>query len=476
MKIQNFLTIVTASIECVFFAGIIYGWPSLEFVLLKEGYFSYLCNGTSKNSTLYTNVGNKTLSCPASNSKLNLVFTIGTSAMMILLPVGGYIFDRFGTWVYRTGATLMLTLGVAVMAIATPETADLLFVGVTFIGIGGLNLLVSNIKVAALCPSFRASFVTLYNGSYDSGAIMFFIFKTLHDSGLYKLKDILIVYCFCTLYCWVITYTLRPKKWFSETEVQPKYGVFQWGSKCGKEKDDSKETDRILGQDNEDNTTELPNSDVENELDNRSLKECICTNMFLTTQIFMSSLNLIVVYFLGSYETWLKSFVKPNEVSTLTSTLGVLLLLGIVVAPLNGLTTDLVKKLCLKIGYNRYKSTWLGLFAATAISTLFAVLFTLCLALHQVYPAFFLFILMRSFLYASNTAVIAIAFPFRHFGTLLGISMMISGITALGQFGIFFLAVKYDPDFTTINYIMIGVAALTVVHPLDVLSQVFKVP
>lgn len=53
LSVQRCLTFTTGLVECLCFAGAVFGWASLVFVLKEEGYFSSLCvNGTGVNGTL----------------------------------------------------------------------------------------------------------------------------------------------------------------------------------------------------------------------------------------------------------------------------------------------------------------------------------------------------------------------------------------------------------------------------------------
>ena len=43
MRVRYKLTLVTGLLECLCFAGVVFGWASLVFVLKTDGYFSDLC-------------------------------------------------------------------------------------------------------------------------------------------------------------------------------------------------------------------------------------------------------------------------------------------------------------------------------------------------------------------------------------------------------------------------------------------------
>lgn len=52
MRVRYSLTFASGLVECLCFAGAVFGWASLVFVLKTEGFFSSLCvNATGANAT-----------------------------------------------------------------------------------------------------------------------------------------------------------------------------------------------------------------------------------------------------------------------------------------------------------------------------------------------------------------------------------------------------------------------------------------
>lgn len=52
MRVRYSLTFASGLVECLCFAGAVFGWASLVFVLKTEGFFSSLCvNTTGVNAT-----------------------------------------------------------------------------------------------------------------------------------------------------------------------------------------------------------------------------------------------------------------------------------------------------------------------------------------------------------------------------------------------------------------------------------------
>lgn len=64
-RVRYKLTLVTGLLECLCFAGVVFGWASLVFVLKTDGYFSDLCvNVTEANVTTYKGENEKYLEFP----------------------------------------------------------------------------------------------------------------------------------------------------------------------------------------------------------------------------------------------------------------------------------------------------------------------------------------------------------------------------------------------------------------------------
>lgn len=51
LSVRRYLTFATGLVECLCFAGAVFGWASLVFVVKEEGYFSSLCVNTTVNGT-----------------------------------------------------------------------------------------------------------------------------------------------------------------------------------------------------------------------------------------------------------------------------------------------------------------------------------------------------------------------------------------------------------------------------------------
>ncbi|KAJ8343139.1 hypothetical protein AAFF_G00248440, partial [Aldrovandia affinis] len=101
----RWVTLLSGLVECLFFAGIAFGWASLAVILKREGYFSDLCiNTTGANSSVYTD-------CSGQDEQLSLVFTIASMMSRFITLPNGFFFDHFGTMTTRILAILVFTTG-----------------------------------------------------------------------------------------------------------------------------------------------------------------------------------------------------------------------------------------------------------------------------------------------------------------------------------------------------------------------------
>uniref|UniRef100_H2ZQX8 Major facilitator superfamily (MFS) profile domain-containing protein n=1 Tax=Ciona savignyi TaxID=51511 RepID=H2ZQX8_CIOSA len=447
---MHYLSIFSACFENTFFSGAIYGWPALEYVLKNEGYFSDLC----QNNTNLT-------SCEKSEYQFSSIFTISTSIMVILAPLNGYTFDKLGTWVHRSIASTLFTLGAILLAASSPKNSNLLYPGAIFIAIGGINFLISNVQLGNPAGSGRSTVMAFVNGSYDSAAILFLIVKLLYDSGVI-LRSILIVYAALTIYPWIITFTLMPRHSFPfpMTSLDYKYGIFEL-------KDAFRQ---YLITKNE--VVEI-NNELETTVqeDGKTLLQCIFSPIFWTNCFYFSLLHLRLIVFFGGSIQWLSGFNNSSEISNLTNVLGIMLCFGIFVAPLNGLLMDFVVSFNVGRGISAAKSRWRAVFASCLTTTLLAVIFSIAASQQNAYATFVLLLLARAFVYASNTAFLAFTFPSNHFGKLLGLTMMISGIVGLSSLGFLRLATLYDKKLIVTNYAMIAETAITVIHSVYIFTK-----
>ncbi|KAI2559949.1 solute carrier family 43 member 3, partial [Homo sapiens] len=105
-------TLLTGLLECLGFAGVLFGWPSLVFVFKNEDYFKDLCGPDAGP------IGNATgqADCKAQDERFSLIFTLGSFMNNFMTFPTGYIFDRFKTTVARLIAIFFYTTATLIIA------------------------------------------------------------------------------------------------------------------------------------------------------------------------------------------------------------------------------------------------------------------------------------------------------------------------------------------------------------------------
>ena len=464
--VQDVLSIVTGCLESLLFSGNIFGWFSLHFVLEKEGYFSNLCdNNDTENQTTYQE-GHRSL-CNTQESNFNLVYTLAVSFLLFLNFPFGYLFDRFGTWVFRTTATAMFSLGYVLLAVSTSETSDLLYPSIILIGVGGISLLVSNFQVANFVSSSRGLIITLINGLFDSSVLIFFVFKKIYEAGI-ELRVIVSVMTCLTIFLWLRTFLLMPRKRISilTPEVRFKYGWEQWI--CFKKDNHNHENDIKI---NELVATTI-SSDTkqcckdEKQEEKVTFKACMKKKIYWTNVFHFSLLGFRSNFFLGTLQTWLKGFASSEEVSELTDIVSILLMFGVFVAPFNGIILDVIVKILKKRDENE-RVVHLKAAAASMLTTsCLQILFSILVVIPSAYGSFVLILISRSFIFGGNSAFLSFNFPNEHFGKLFGVTNFIAGLVNLLQYAIVDISLSLDPTFFYSNIVLIIVAISTLAHPI----------
>ncbi|GLD67387.1 solute carrier family 43 member 3, partial [Lates japonicus] len=203
--VRRCLTFATGLVECLCFAGAVFGWASLVFVLKTEGYFSSLCvNATGVNGT-------QVLDCSGQDEQFSLVFTIASFMNNFLTLPNGFLFDRFGTTVARLFGISLYTSGTLMVAFSTSALSNVLFPALSLLAVGGILFLITNMQVGNLFGSHRSTIITLYNGAFDSSSALFLVIKLLHESGV-SLRASFLFLSACSGIHLLRTFFLMPRK------------------------------------------------------------------------------------------------------------------------------------------------------------------------------------------------------------------------------------------------------------------------
>uniref|UniRef100_A0A8C6X0Z3 Solute carrier family 43 member 3 n=1 Tax=Naja naja TaxID=35670 RepID=A0A8C6X0Z3_NAJNA len=454
-------TLITGLVECMCFAGVIFGWTSLVYVLKHQKYFENLCKPAA-NTTI-----NQTQDCTAQDEQLSLIFTIGSFMNNFMTFPTGYIFDHFGTTAARLVAISSYTMGTLLVAFSSAATAIMLYPAMTFISVGGILLILTNMQVGNLFGKHRSIIITLYNGAFDSSSAIFLIIKLLYEQG-FSLQAMFFFMSACSAWHLVRTFFLMPR-YHIPYPLPPGY---TYGLKCPgvshsyrtyEEQGSPKITVADEAQDSNnlhdesalkgEQATIKDKGDAEIESDAKqppvkSFWKCVFSMLFFWHLIWLSVMQLRHYLFIGTLNPMLRKLANEDDslVSSYTNAFAFTQLCGVLCAPWNGLILDWHKHRQKKgEGYSGAPDPLADLrscILSLVITVLQCLAFSICASIPVLpvqYATFILQVLSRSFLYGGNAAFLAIAFPLEHFGKLYGLVMGLSAVVSLLQYACFTL-------------------------------------
>ncbi|XP_040892150.1 solute carrier family 43 member 3a isoform X2 [Toxotes jaculatrix] len=474
-RLRYRLTLASGMLECLCFAGVVFGYASLVFVLKEDGYFSQLCDSVAGANDTQTSTD-----CSRQDEKFSLVFTIASFLNNFLNIVNGYVFDRFGTMVTRLLGISLYTTGTLLVAFSSAAFSELLFPALSCIAVGGILLLLTNMQVGNLFATHRSTIITLYNGAFDSSSAVFLIIKVLYEQGI-CLRSSFLVLSVCSIIHLVRTFLLMPV-----THIPyplPQY--YTYGLKCGKANtynverfERMREGAMTVSQESSgrDNTPPAPEDGTEPQDSGKvaSFRSCVLSWFFLWHLLWLSIMQLRHYLFIGTLNPMLNRLANndPNLVSQYTNAFAITQLCGVLCAPWNGLIMDRHKGKPLAPGETEQEADLRSSALSLFLTSLQCLFFSVCASVPLLplqYLTFALQVLNRSFLYGGNAAFISIAFPASHFGKLYGLVMSMSAVISLLQYPCFALvkgALGGDPF--VVDIALTVLTLLVFIHPVYV--------
>ncbi|XP_040002628.1 LOW QUALITY PROTEIN: solute carrier family 43 member 3a [Xiphias gladius] len=469
------LTLASGVLECLCFAGVVFGYASLVFVLKEDGYFSQLCDSVPGTNGTLTSTD-----CSRQDEKFSLVFTVASFLINFLNLFYGYLFDRFGTMVTRLLGICLYTTGSLLVAFSSAAFSELLFPALSCIAVGGILLLLTNMQVGNLFAVHRSTVITLYNGAFDSSSVVFLIIKVLYEQGV-CLRSSFLVLSFCSIVHLLRTFLLMPTAHIPYPLPQHyTYGLNRGKANTYNVEQFDRMRDGTMTASQEssarDNSPPAPKegTEAQDSAKAASFQSCVWSWFFLWHLLWLSIMQLRHYLFIGTLNPMLHRMANnsPNLVSHYTNAFAVTQLCGVLFAPWNGLIMDRHKGKPLAPGETEQEADLRSSSLSLFLTSLQCLLFSVCASVPLLplqYLTFLLQVLNRSFLYGGNAAFISIAFPACHFGKLYGLMMSMSAVVSLLQYPCFALvkgALGGDPFFVDITLTLLTLVVF--IHPVCV--------
>ena len=445
------LTLITAVFETLLYTGLILGWSSLYPVLIKEGFFSELCE-------------KDTNECDQQTESLNLIYSMSTSFSKILNFAIGALIDKKGIWFSRT---IFLTLSsfMFVLTAISKSASISWFLYITFPtqAIMGLGLLIVNLQTCNLSTKSRTTLINLLNGSFTSSSVVFLIIKYLYESNI-SFQSCFYFLAGLSFIFHLRTFMLTPKKhvpfYIPDNYV---YGYKQLS---------------IFSNDNKTERTEVLDSTNEENPDEKSLKECLKEKHMWSLCVYFSIVQLVLLYTLGIFNSWIKTKVPTAKVDMYINLLNLLFFSSIFISLIIGFMIELTQKRLL-----RNLTPEIASIKSIVVTQLVTVLLTILMFafmlfdnIFVIYVSIFLLPILVSLIYGTFYCYISNRFPSKHFGVINGILQTIGGLVLLLQYPITLLLLRFlKSNFNVILGSFIVLCIIASIHPAYVLITLKKV-
>ncbi|XP_061059330.1 equilibrative nucleobase transporter 1 isoform X2 [Eubalaena glacialis] len=440
-------TLLTGLLECLGFAGVLFGWASLVFVFKTEHYFEELCEPNARLMGNATGLDD----CKAQDERFSLIFTLASFMNNFMTFPAGYIFDRFKTTVARLIAIFLYTSATLTIAFISADSAVLLFLAMPMLTVGGILFLITNLQLLyEQGISLRASFIFISVCSAWHVGRTFLLMPRGH-----------------------IPYPLPPNY---------SYGLCS-GDGPGEEEKKTVESPKLeLSEELISPKKEIPRPGQQQEP--RSFRSYAFSRRFAWHLVWLSVIQLWHYLFIGTLNSLLSNLASGDRVlvSTYTNAFAITQFFGVLCAPWNGLLMDRLKykyqEEARKTGSSASAAALCSTVPSLVLTSLLCLGFALCASIPVLplqYATFILQVINRSFLYGGNAAFLTLAFPSEHFGKLFGLVMALSAVVSLLQFPIFTLIkgpLQNDPFY--VNVMLALVTLLTFVHPFLVYRECWQ--
>ena len=377
----------------------------------------------------------------------------------------GYCLDRFDNWIIRTVILVVAFVGSLVTALATPKRSWLLYFSLSLLNFAGFGLLAANLRLGNLVPRYRASIIALISGAFDSSTITFLVFNELYKTGV-SYKSIFLFYSSLISVFMVQTFFLTPKQTtpFALPENY-KYGYKELPCFIETLYDElnCSENSKIKAK----NYKSFENS--EENPDNLTFEECIKEVYTWTAIIHVCVIMFVVTFFIGSFNSWIKTKVAIDQVDSFITVFGILQCLGVMFSPISGLLIDRLrekfsKKIGLRLG--SFKSVTTLLFVSDGLVALMLILSLIPNSEIQ-YITLALQVICRAFIYSTSAAFANAVYPTSYFGVIYGITTAIGGVSLLLQYPVTLLLTRVLKNgFFVSNLFLLGLVILSSAHPI----------
>eukprot|EP01114_Cavostelium_apophysatum_P013383 TRINITY_DN3231_c0_g1_i1.p1 TRINITY_DN3231_c0_g1~~TRINITY_DN3231_c0_g1_i1.p1 ORF type:complete len:452 (+),score=11.25 TRINITY_DN3231_c0_g1_i1:62-1417(+) len=164
-------------------AGVIVGFGQLYPILVDAGLYRNRCGDIPANQT----------SCTEQLGLISNMFNYGATISIFIQSPSGVLLDFVGPKITAMIGLTMFIPGCVMFGLSTAKL-DMYLAGFCLISAGGPMVFVSIMPTANLFPKYSSVVLTMMNGSYGGGALVFLLFNFLYFRLHYSFKSLFLAY------------------------------------------------------------------------------------------------------------------------------------------------------------------------------------------------------------------------------------------------------------------------------------------
>jgi MFS family permease len=414
--------------------------------------------------------------CAAQALRYDLVFMLGLLSLFFSMPLHGWIMDRFGARLSNAIGGCFIMLGLLIMAFGYHTTTlDMLVPGLILYASGGAAVALAMFPLARIKQEYISIILAIYNGGFDSGPVVFYLYVKIYQAFGMTPKTFFLSFCAVPILA-IILSIFWPKRCGEPVVNEPKDQPSEFG-------DDSKSVElRVSVSDqtessdsSNDSTVDKDQMQVELDLESDIPKPNVAgitssavaldaigdsevmleaetvasageTSELGPTDLyklpfweqFKSRASMMTCFWNTVFSFWLSSYMgsiqsrlngiekvteeTPAKIDKYTEAFGLVLSLAFILGPFLGVAIHKLK-----------------LVRSVFVSVILGVIWCLCQFLPSIQLqliTFIVFAVVRAWYYSIAFNVVSQIFGWANVGRMWGTYSAISGVIAIGFYGI----------------------------------------
>ena len=162
------LLILVGALEAVLTSGVVFGWAPLQMMLQEEGIYGDVCTDGPP--------------CQEQAVRLQIIYTVATSAFCFCVWPTGLVLDAYGPRACCMMGAAFFGVGTALMA-RSDAAHDLFMPGFVLMAVGGLPVVLSMMHLSELIPALAGTIMTIFNVMIDVSSLDLQLFHVVVSSG-----------------------------------------------------------------------------------------------------------------------------------------------------------------------------------------------------------------------------------------------------------------------------------------------------